>query len=112
MLQAGEIRGLPEGTALMLYKGLNPMLVTMTAYYRRRDAATINAARTTVEQRISTGIAHLHVGSWLGTDRAADHDTAGDRGHGAHREAARPTRPACRGECHGSMPMIRGESHS
>jgi len=32
VLDTGEIRGLPEGTMLMFYKGLNPMLVRMTAY--------------------------------------------------------------------------------
>ena len=63
MLKPGEIRGLPEGTALMLYKGLDPMLVEMTAYYRRRDARLVESHRNQVEQRISTGITHLHAGS-------------------------------------------------
>ena len=63
VLKPGEIRGLPEGTALMFYKGLDPMLVEMTAYYQRRDARLVERHRNEVEQRISTGIAHLPTGS-------------------------------------------------
>ncbi len=32
VLATGEIRGFPEGTMLIFYKGLDPMLVQMTAY--------------------------------------------------------------------------------
>ena len=54
VLKPGEIRGLPEGTALMFYKGLDPMLVEMTAYYHRHDAKRIGAARGELEQRIAS----------------------------------------------------------
>ena len=37
---------------LMFYKGLDPMLVQMTAYYRRPDHRQLAAARTVVEQAI------------------------------------------------------------
>ena len=43
VLDTGEIRGLPEGTMLMFYKGLDPMLVQMTAYYRRPDRKQLAA---------------------------------------------------------------------
>ena len=53
VLTTGEIRGLPEGTMLMFYKGLDPMLVTMTAYYRRQDRTALLAGRDTVEAAIA-----------------------------------------------------------
>jgi type IV secretion system protein VirD4 len=53
VLTTGEIRGLPEGTMLMFYKGLDPMLVRMTAYYRRKDRKALLAGRDTVETTIS-----------------------------------------------------------
>ena len=51
VLETGEIRGLPEGL-MMFYKGLDPMLVRMTAYYRRPDRRQLNEARAAVEQAI------------------------------------------------------------
>ena len=53
VLTTGEIRGLPEGTMLMFYKGLDPMLVRMTAYYRRKERKTLLAGRAAIETRIS-----------------------------------------------------------
>jgi len=53
VLTTGEIRGLPEGTMLMFYKGLDPMLVRMTAYYRRKDRKALLAGRAGIEARIS-----------------------------------------------------------
>jgi type IV secretory pathway TraG/TraD family ATPase VirD4 len=62
VLTTGEIRGLPEGTMLMFYKGLDPMLVTMTAYYRRKDRKALLAGREQVEATISrTGAASVPV---------------------------------------------------
>jgi len=58
VLDTGEIRGLPEGTMLMFYKGLNPMLVQMTAYYRRRDRDSLVAGRIDVERSLVA--AHRH----------------------------------------------------
>jgi type IV secretory pathway TraG/TraD family ATPase VirD4 len=59
VLTTGEIRGLPEGTMLMFYKGLDPMLVRMTAYYRRKDRKALLAGRERVEATISpAGAAH------------------------------------------------------
>ncbi len=55
VLDTGEIRGLPEGTMLMFYKGLDPMLVQMTAYYRRRDRKELGAGRVRVERAIAEG---------------------------------------------------------
>ena len=52
MLDTGEIRGLPEGTMLMFYKGLDPMLVQMTAYYRRPDRRRLAADRELVERKL------------------------------------------------------------
>ncbi len=52
MLTTGEIRGLPEGTMLMFYKGVDPMLVRMTAYYRRTDRKQLASARAAVERAI------------------------------------------------------------
>ena len=43
VLDAGEIRGLAEGTALMLFKGNPPTLIQMTPYYRRPEAAELAA---------------------------------------------------------------------
>ena len=43
VLDAGEIRGLAEGTALMLFKGNPPTLIQMTPYYRRPEAAQLAA---------------------------------------------------------------------
>ena len=57
VLATGEIRGLPEGTMLMFYKGLDPMLVQMTAYYRRPDRKALLAGRQQVEHSLAT--AHL-----------------------------------------------------
>ena len=57
VLDTGEIRGLPEGTMLMFYKGLDPMLVQMTAYYRRPDRKALLAGRSHVEHSLAT--AHL-----------------------------------------------------
>lgn len=45
VLSESEIRGLDEGTAFMLFKGLPPALVQMTPYFRRADAAQIDADR-------------------------------------------------------------------
>ncbi|WP_420124017.1 type IV secretory system conjugative DNA transfer family protein [Nakamurella sp.] len=53
VLTTGEIRGLPEGTMLMFYKGLDPMLVRMTAYYRRKDRTALLAGREEVESTIT-----------------------------------------------------------
>ncbi len=53
VLDTGEIRGLPEGTMLMFYKGLDPMLVIMTAYYRRKDRSALLVGREQVEASIS-----------------------------------------------------------
>jgi len=55
VLDTGEIRGLPEGTLLMFYKGLDPMLVRMTAYYRRPDRRQLDEDRSAVEQAIGAG---------------------------------------------------------
>jgi len=55
VLDTGEIRGLPEGTMLMFYKGLDPMLVQMTAYYRRPDRKQLAADRAAVERAIGAG---------------------------------------------------------
>lgn len=52
VLTTGEIRGLPEGTMLMFYKGLDPILVRMTAYYRRKDRKALLAGRQDVESGI------------------------------------------------------------
>ena len=52
VLTTGEIRGLPEGTMLMFYKGLSPILVRMTAYYRRKDRKALLAGRQDVESGI------------------------------------------------------------
>ncbi len=54
VLDEGEIRGLPEGTMLMFYKGLDPMLVQMTAYYRRQDAKALAAGRREVQQAMAS----------------------------------------------------------
>ena len=40
---------------LMFYKGLDPMLVQMTAYYRRSDRKQLASARAAVEQAIGAG---------------------------------------------------------
>ncbi len=53
VLTTGEIRGLPEGTMLMFYKAVDPMLVRMTAYYRRRDRKVLLAGRDDVESIIT-----------------------------------------------------------
>lgn len=53
VLDEGEIRGLPEGTMLMFYKGMDPMLVKMTAYYRRKDAKRLAGGRVAVQQSIT-----------------------------------------------------------
>ncbi len=53
VLTTGEIRGLPEGTMLMFYKGLDPMLVRMTPYYRRKDSKALLAGRAEVEAALS-----------------------------------------------------------
>lgn len=53
VLDAGEIRGIPEGTALMLFKGNPPALVTMTAYFRRPEAKRLSADRAKWEQIIA-----------------------------------------------------------
>jgi type IV secretory pathway TraG/TraD family ATPase VirD4 len=53
VLTTGEIRGLPEGTMLMFYKGLDPMLVRMTAYYRRKNRKALLAGREHVEAAIT-----------------------------------------------------------
>ena len=57
VLDTGEIRGLPEGTMLMFYKGLNPMLVRMTAYYRRPDRRQLDEDRSAVE--VATGAGRI-----------------------------------------------------
>lgn len=41
VLDAGEIRGITEGFALMLFKGNPPALVEMTPYFRRPEAAEL-----------------------------------------------------------------------
>ena len=43
---------------LMFYKGLNPMLVRMIAYYRRRDRDLLVAGRIDIEQSLAA--AHRH----------------------------------------------------
>jgi len=53
VLDEGEIRGLPEGTMLMFYKGLDPMLVQMTAYYRRKEAKRLAANRVAVQESMA-----------------------------------------------------------
>lgn len=53
VLDEGEIRGLPEGTMLMFYKGMDPMLVQMTAYYRRKDTKRLAAGRLAVQHSIA-----------------------------------------------------------
>ena len=40
---------------LMFYKGLDPMLVQMTAYYRRSDRKQLAADRAAVERAIGVG---------------------------------------------------------
>ena len=52
VLDIGEIRGLPDGLGLLLYKGAAPMLVQMTAYYRRKDAQQLAADRDRIEALI------------------------------------------------------------
>lgn len=52
VLDAGEIRGLPEGVALMLFKGNPPALVHMTPYFRRPEAAQLDEHRRYWEQII------------------------------------------------------------
>ena len=52
VLDVGEIRQLPEGLGLLLFKGAPPMLVQMTAYYRRKDAKQLTADRARVEALI------------------------------------------------------------
>jgi hypothetical protein len=39
----------------MFYKGLDPMLVRMTAYYRRPDRRPLDEGRAAVEQAIGAG---------------------------------------------------------
>ena len=39
----------------MFYEGLDPILIRMTAYYRRPDHRQLAAARTVVEQTIGAG---------------------------------------------------------
>jgi type IV secretion system protein VirD4 len=63
VLDTGEIRGLPEGTMLMFYKGLDPMLVQMTAYYRREDRKALTEGRTQVEQALAGGYRTANSGS-------------------------------------------------
>lgn len=53
VLDAGEIRGIPEGTALMLFKGNPPALVNMTPYFRRPEADELAADRRKWEQIIT-----------------------------------------------------------
>jgi type IV secretion system protein VirD4 len=43
VLDTGEIRGLAEGTALMLFKGNPPTLIQMTPYNRRPEATNLAA---------------------------------------------------------------------
>jgi len=38
---------------LMFYKGLDPLLVQMTAYYRRKDARQLGAGRLAVQQSMA-----------------------------------------------------------
>ena len=61
VLTTGEIRGLPEGTMLMFYKGLDPMLVRMTAYYRRKDRKELLAGREEAESTITRTVASTPV---------------------------------------------------
>ena len=63
VLDTGEIRGLPEGTMLMFYKGLDPMLVQMTAYYRREDRKALTEGRAQVEQALAGGYRTANSGS-------------------------------------------------
>ncbi|HEY5149781.1 MAG TPA: TraM recognition domain-containing protein, partial [Mycobacterium sp.] len=67
VLDTGEIRGLPEGTMLMFYKGLDPMLIRMTAYYRRPEHRQLADARAVVERTIGAGWARL-----AGSEHSAD----------------------------------------
>ena len=53
VLGEGEIRGLPEGTMLMFYKGMDPMLVQMTAYFRRKNARRLKAGRQAVQEAMT-----------------------------------------------------------
>jgi hypothetical protein len=43
---------------LMFYKGLNPMLVRMTAYYRRRDRDFLAAGRIDIERSLAAAYRH------------------------------------------------------
>lgn len=56
VLDEGEIRGLPEGTMLMFYKGMDPMLVQMTAYYHRKDARRLAAGRLGVQESMTRAL--------------------------------------------------------
>ncbi|WP_051266027.1 type IV secretory system conjugative DNA transfer family protein [Nakamurella lactea] len=53
VLDAGEIRGIPEGLGLMLFKGNPPALVTMTPYFRRPEAAELEEHRARWEAVIA-----------------------------------------------------------
>lgn len=53
VLDEGEIRGLPEGTMLMFYKGMDPMLVQMTAYFGRKDARRLTPGRRAVQKSMA-----------------------------------------------------------
>ena len=52
VLTEGDIRSLPEGTALMLVKGNPPAMVAMVPYFRRPEAARLAADRAHWEQVI------------------------------------------------------------
>ena len=52
VLDIGEIRGLPDGLGLLLYKGAAPMLVQMTPFSRRKDATQLAADRDRIEALI------------------------------------------------------------
>lgn len=73
VLDAGEIRGIPEGLGLMLFKGNPPALVTMTPYFRRAEAAELAAHRARWEAVIAEQAA-ARVALLAGSAESADVD--------------------------------------